>query len=961
MIHALCKKNCVHPVRLLLLSALPLLTFGCGGGTNGIEGPDPGIVDYPIAYVKRPTPIDDQVTPPQPAQQNVRDPLFFGAGGDLYIRERATTSSQETNITASITGGTGDVKDVEVSPDGQKLIFALRLEDLNPADDDVPSWNIWEYNRETGLLRRIISNDSIAEKGDDVAPHYLPDGSIVFSSTRQITSRAINFDEDTINNKSNLNKEPYSYHVEDRNTDSIAFVLHTMDEDGNNIKQISFGQSHDLDPTIMNDGRILFSRWTYAGNANRNGGAVSLYSMNPDGGNLQLVYGAHSENTGTNDSPIQFVHPRELPDGNIVAIVKPTTGTFGGGDIFRINLTDFVDHNQSVATRIVGGTGQQPATSNVITTDGTISPEGRYSNVFPLWDGTSRMLVSKSLCQILVENQARFCVSPWIDDPTMVELPPAYNIWMYDPSENTEKLVVLPEEGMIITDVVAMAARTRPDFNTVTFIDPSLEQEGMGLLHIHSVYDLDGNYNDFGSGLDLATLANSTTPADQRPARFLRLIKPIGLPDPDDPKLQNPPDLANTAFGRNRNLGMREILGYAPIEPDGSVMVKVPANVPFALEILDHAGRRIGARHNTWLQVKAGEKVECNGCHEHPTDGRTPQPHGRSDAVSTAYNSGAGGSLPSPWYSNLNTEPAMFATNGDTMAMVRYNRCFNTGACPTAENFNPSIDLIYDDVWTDDGKVLPDSSILTANPRIAYIYGDLDHLDPINDAPATDACQQLNPYNLDQSKWQKECRIIIHYEKHIHPIWNKDRLDTVTNSVDVKCTNCHSTRTDPADVNTLRVPAGQLNLSDDNPTDDPTDEPDHLKAYRELFFNDQGQTVNGNLLDDITITDCVRDPVDPTICFIDPVTGTITQIQIPDPNAAVSPSMTAAGARASYFMEKMTESELNAGRSLTPVSDPDYVDHSAMLTGAELRLIGEWLDIGGQYYNNPFDPNAPQN
>jgi hypothetical protein len=71
--------------------------------------------------------------------------------------------------------------------------------------------------------------------------------------------------------------------------------------------------------------------------------------------------------------------------------------------------------------------------------------------------------------------------------------------------------------------------------------------------------------------------------------------------------------------------------------------------------------------------------------------------------------------------------------------------------------------------------------------------------------------------------------------------------------------------------------------------------------------------------------------------------------------------MTAAGARASYFMEKMTETELNAGRSLTPISDPDYVDHSAMLTGAELRLIAEWLDIGAQYYNNPFDPLAPQN
>jgi hypothetical protein len=30
------------------------------------------------------------------------------------------------------------------------------------------------------------------------------------------------------------------------------------------------------------------------------------------------------------------------------------------------------------------------------------------------------------------------------------------------------------------------------------------------------------------------------------------------------------------------------------------------------------------------------------------------------------------------------------------------------------------------------------------------------------------------------------------------------------------------------------------------------------------------------------------------------------------------------------------------------------VDHTTFLTDAEKRLIAEWLDIGAQYYNNPF-------
>ena len=35
--------------------------------------------------------------------------------------------------------------------------------------------------------------------------------------------------------------------------------------------------------------------------------------------------------------------------------------------------------------------------------------------------------------------------------------------------------------------------------------------------------------------------------------------------------------------------------------------------------------------------------------------------------------------------------------------------------------------------------------------------------------------------------------------------------------------------------------------------------------------------------------------------------------------------------------------------------------HAGYLTPAELRLISEWLDIGAQFFNNPFDPAAPVN
>lgn len=74
---------------------------------------------------------------------------------------------------------------------------------------------------------------------------------------------------------------------------------------------------------------------------------------------------------------------------------------------------------------------------------------------------------------------------------------------------------------------------------------------------------------------------------------------------------------------------------------------------------------------------------------------------------------------------------------------------------------------------------------------------------------------------------------------------------------------------------------------------------------------------------------------------IDPNTGLPTQVGV-----TVAPSATAGNARGStrFF------SRFAAGGS-----------HEGFLTPAELRLLSEWLDIGAQYFNNPFDPAAPVN
>jgi hypothetical protein len=115
------------------------------------------------------------------------------------------------------------------------------------------------------------------------------------------------------------------------------------------------------------------------------------------------------------------------------------------------------------------------------------------------------------------------------------------------------------------------------------------------------------------------------------------------------------------------------------------------------------------------------------------------------------------------------------------------------------------------------------------------------------------------------------------------------------------------------------VPDGQLDLTDGLSGD----EADHFKSYRELLFTDFEQELGASGLQDVL----VDGPVDP-------LTNFPTQVPV-----TVSPSMSVAGALASTAFV----SRFNPGGS-----------HAGRLDPAELRLVFEWLDIGAQYYNDPF-------
>jgi len=913
-----------HWLGLVVLCAVVVALSACDPGSDSGDGIDPGIVEIPITYVKRPIPVDDMGNE---IQADVREPRLFSSGGDVYLR----TTDNEINITSSVTNGIGDVKGLNASHDGTKIVFSLRLFDPDPNNPPFPSWNVYEYDVTTSQLRRVISTALIAEEGDDLFPSYLPDGRIVFSSNRQRQSREMLINEA---------KPRFSALDEDEGVQ--ALVLHVMNADGSDIHQISFNQSHDLYPQVLTGfkgGKVVFSRWDNAAGNDE----INLYTVNPDGSDMQILYGSQSHNTGTGGAEIHFTNLREMANGDLMVITKPFDGTFDGGDIEVISVDRFVDIYKPLWSLTgMPGPAQRDATISNVANDGSISANGRYATAFPLWDGSNRVLVSKSTCQVDVNGVIRPCIDEYVNDPAAVEVSPAYSIWIYDMDVDTQKPIVLAEAGKVITEVIALENRTRApvifDKSLLGELDSGWESEVVGVVNIKSVYDMgDGSFNGCYFGVctgaagintvqDFADPLNAV--AAERPARFVRFIKPVGIPDPDDPTLVNPPDLDNNAFGPQRNRGMREVVGYAPVEPDGSVKVKVPAFIPLALEVLDGEGRRIGPRHDNWFQLQPGDTLNCVGCHDLNNGGNPPEIHARSDGEAPSINSG----LPaSQMFVNTLIPGSMPAspyvgTFGQTMAEVRFD------SVPTANEPILSADLVYDDYWTDPGVRAPDLSY-------AYRYTDLN---PGMLAPPNSFCSPTWAYN---------CRVIINYQTHIHEIFQLDRgVDTftplaplnptatdptntplvadmmMTDTIgDDTCVSCHTS------INGTRLPYGQLDLTTD-PNQDPND---FLRSFQQMFNTRQGQFLNaGGALE----------------LFLDGQGN-------PDPAAAINPIMTTAGARSSFFIEKMTGTELNAGRALPAGS----VDHTAMLTGAELKLISEWIDLGAQNFNDPFDPAAPQN
>jgi len=154
-------------------------------------------------------------------------------------------------VTVLLDAKGGSIRDPQVHYDAKKILFSWRKARSN-------FYNLYEINVDKTGLKQITSGNF-----DDYEPEYLPDGGIVFVSTR--CKRWVNCWLTQVG------------------------TLYRCDANGKRIRQISSNNEHDNTPAVLPDGRILFTRWEYTDRSQI--GYHHLWTMNPDGTRQMVYYG----------------------------------------------------------------------------------------------------------------------------------------------------------------------------------------------------------------------------------------------------------------------------------------------------------------------------------------------------------------------------------------------------------------------------------------------------------------------------------------------------------------------------------------------------------------------------------------------------------------------------------------------------------------------------------------------
>ncbi len=169
----------------------------------------------------------------------------------------------------------GSIRDPQVHYDARRILFSYR-------PGGTHRYHLYEINTDGTGLRQLTDGPY-----DDIEATYLPDGDIIFCSTR-------------------CHRWIGCWLAE-------SAILYRCDPEGENIRAISSGSFTENTPAVLQDGRICYTRWEYV-----NRDPVSfhhLWSINPDGTG-QMVYFGNMRPGGV------FIDAVAIPDTNQIVLIN---------------------------------------------------------------------------------------------------------------------------------------------------------------------------------------------------------------------------------------------------------------------------------------------------------------------------------------------------------------------------------------------------------------------------------------------------------------------------------------------------------------------------------------------------------------------------------------------------------------------------------------------------------------
>ncbi len=445
-------------------------------------------------------------------------------GGGIYRLSPVRPDGKVTPVVDSL--GEGIYRDLCLRWDAQKLLFAFGngVERAHAPVVAGQSYHIYEVNVDGTGLRQITTGPK-----NDCEPFYLPDGRIGFTSDRS---------EHYVMCGSNIH----------------APNLFAVNPDGSGLRRLSYNVFNDFNPSVLSDGRIIYTRWEY--NERSVTTPHKLFTMRPDGSMVAPYYG----NATIRPNVIMF--PRAVPGSTKVAALF--TGHHGQthGPIGLIDVRKGADGDAPITVLTPG----VPTIGEKIQD----SRRGWFSDPVPLSEDTY-------LCSYTPT------VQPWLE-----------RSWaLYVGDRHGNLALVYRDPAISCAEPVPLVSRPRPH------VVPSIEEgRGRGTRT--------RDEDDHGT-LVLMNAYEGLPGVRRGEARFLRILE-------DVPRVGVHEGGVILTSGTSIYT-VKRIFGTVPIESDGSAHFAVPADRNVYFEVLDAKHREI-QRMRSVVCLRPGERRTCIGCHE---------------------------------------------------------------------------------------------------------------------------------------------------------------------------------------------------------------------------------------------------------------------------------------------------------------------------------------------------------